>query len=256
MMTDKMTRLWATKTKDDEWWSSFVTAPLGILVNYWAVDIPAITPNRITALSFAVAVVATLCILVGGFGWFVTAAILIHLSHILDCMDGQMARYRKVSSPVGSYFDRITDQVQVTLWFGAAGYAAYAQSLSVVPVFLALIGISFYGLRGYAKYVALEIETALDPKYPAKMADVKSQESAAGFGFGFTGNVRWFLMEQPKIFAFDEGVFIFMLSVALILDQLTPMLSIFATSQVFWGIFKSWQRGTNIDANQKLTIQK
>ncbi len=71
-----------------------------------------------------------------------------------------MARYRQVSSPVGSYYDRLTDQVQVTLWFGAAGYAAYVQSLSVMPVFLALIGIAFYGLRGYAKYVALEIETA------------------------------------------------------------------------------------------------
>lgn len=123
-MKDKLTLLWATKTKEDEWWSSFVTAPLGIAANYWAVDLPAITPNRITAASFAVAIVATLCILLGGFGWFVAAAVLIHLSHVLDCMDGQMARYRKISSPVGSYYDRLTDQVQVTLWFGAAGYAA------------------------------------------------------------------------------------------------------------------------------------
>nr|WP_300982988.1 CDP-alcohol phosphatidyltransferase family protein [Roseicyclus sp.] len=71
----------------------------------------------------------------GGLGWFVAAAVLIQISHVLDCMDGQMARYRKVSSPFGSYLDRLTDQVQVTLWFGAVGYAAYAQSLSAVPVF-------------------------------------------------------------------------------------------------------------------------
>ena len=48
-MTDKLTQLWATKTKDDEWWSSFVTAPLGILANYAAVEVPWVTPNRITA---------------------------------------------------------------------------------------------------------------------------------------------------------------------------------------------------------------
>ncbi|KMK63776.1 CDP-alcohol phosphatidyltransferase family protein [Puniceibacterium sp. IMCC21224] len=255
-MTDKITRLWTTKTKEDEWWSSFVTAPLGIFANYWAVDIPAITPNRLTAASFAVAVAATLCILIGGFGWFMAAAILIHLSHILDCMDGQMARYRKVSSPVGSYFDRLTDQVQITLWFGAAGYAAYAQSLSVVPVFLALIGIAFYGLRGYVKYIALQIETALDPEYPARMVHLKRQEPVAGLGFGVVANVKWLLKEQPKILAFDEGVFIFMLSAALIFDQLTPMLWIFAASQVIWGTLKSWQRGKNIDANQKSIIQK
>jgi phosphatidylglycerophosphate synthase len=255
-MTDKMNRLWATKTKQDEWWSSFVTAPLGLAANYWAVELPWITPNRITAASFLVAVVATVCILVGGFGYFVVAAILIHLSHVLDCMDGQMARYRQVSSPVGSYYDRLTDQVQVTLWFGAAGYAAYAQTLSVVPVFLALIGIAFYGLRGYAKYITLEIETAADPSYPATMARLKPRETMEGLDFGLAANLKWFLKEQRKILAFDEGVFIFMLSAALIFDQLVPMLWIFAASQLFWGTRKSWQRGKNIDANHKLTIQK
>ena len=29
-MNEKLLRLWDTKTKDDEWWSSFVTAPLAI----------------------------------------------------------------------------------------------------------------------------------------------------------------------------------------------------------------------------------
>lgn len=255
-MTDKMARLWATKTADDEWWSSFVTAPLGIAANYWAVDVPWLTPNRITAASFLVAIIATLCILVGGMGFFIAAAILIHISHVLDCMDGQMARYRTVSSPLGSYYDRLTDQIQVTLWFGAAGYAAYAQSLSVLPVFLALIGIAFYGLRGYAKYVALEIETARNPDYPTKMAELKKREPAAGLGFGLGANFKWFLNEQHKVLAFDEGVFIFMLSAGLIFDQLAPTLWIFAASQVFWGTYKSWQRGRNIGANHMLSIQK
>lgn len=255
-MTDKLTQLWTTKTQDDEWWSSFVTAPLGIAANYWAVERSWITPNRITAASFLAAIIATFCILIGGFGAFIAAAIFIHISHILDCMDGQMARYRWVSSPVGSYYDRLTDQVQVTLWFGAAGYAAYAQTLSVVPVFLALIGIAFYGLRGYAKYVAFEIETACDPDYPSTVARLKKREPVAGLGFGLRANLNWLIHEQRKILAFDEGVFIFMLSVGLIFNQLAPMLWIFAASQVFWGSYKSWQRGVNIEANRKRSIQK
>jgi len=255
-MTDRMTRLWATKTKNDEWWSSFVTAPLGLTANYWAVEVPWITPNRITAASFLLALVATFCILVGGIGPFIAAAILIHVSHVLDCMDGQMARYRQVSSPVGSYYDRLTDQVQVTLWFGAAGYAAYIQTLSVVPVFLALIGIAFYGLRGYSKYIALQIETAGDPDYPTTMARLKRREPAAGLGFGAGANLSWFIKEQRKVLAFDEGVFIFMLSAALIFDQLVPMLWVFAASQSFWGTYKSWQRGKNIGVNHKLPIHK
>ena len=255
-MNDKMTQLWATKTRDDEWWSSFVTAPLGILANYCAVEVSWITPNRITAASFLVAVVATLAIIVGGTWWFIAAAILIHLSHVLDCMDGQMARYRQVSSPVGSYYDRITDQVQVTLWFGAAGYAAYVQTNSVTPVFLALIGIAFYGLRGYSKYIALEIETARNPAYPVAMAQRNTVEITAGPTMGLRVNLAWFGREQRKILAFDEGVFIFMLSVALVFDQLVPMLWVFATSQVFWGLYRSWRRGKSIDENRGVTLQK
>ena len=255
-MTNKLAQLWATKTPDDEWWSSFITSPLAIASNYGAVEISWITPNRITAASFVVAIVAAIGIIVGGTGWFIAAAILIHVSHVLDCMDGQMARYRRVSSPVGSYYDRLTDQVQVALWFGAAGYVAYVQTGNVTPVFLAMIGIAFYGLRGYAKYISLEIETARDPEYPAKMARLKRVETTAGVAFGLRANLKWFLKEQRKVLAFDEGVFIFMLSAALIFDQLIPMLWVFAASQVFWGVSKSWLRGQNIGKNRKITLQK
>ena len=57
-MNDRMTRLWSTKTRDDEWWSSFVTAPLAVLFNYVVVDIRWLTPNLITVASFVSAVVA------------------------------------------------------------------------------------------------------------------------------------------------------------------------------------------------------
>jgi len=57
-MNEKLTRLWASKNKDDEWWSSFVTSPLAIAVNYIAVDIKWLTPNRITLISFITAVLS------------------------------------------------------------------------------------------------------------------------------------------------------------------------------------------------------
>lgn len=255
-MSDRLARLWATKTKDDEWWSSFVTAPLAIAANYVVVDVKWMTPNRITAASFLVAVISVICILVGSTGGFIAAAVLIHLSHVLDCMDGQMARYRGVSSLTGSYYDRLTDQVQVTLWFSAIGYAAYAQTLSVVPVFLAMIGIAFYGLRGYVKYVAIEIETGRDPAYPKTMARLSQIEPKAGLGFGLRANLKWFFREHQKVFIADEGVFIFMLSAALIFDQLTPMLWVFAATQLFWGIYWALRQGQNIAADKQLPIQK
>lgn len=255
-MTGKLERLWATKTKDDEWWSSFVTSPLAIGVNYVAVDHDAITPNRITLASFLVALLSVICIGVGGTANFIAAALLIHLSHVLDCMDGQMARYREISSAAGSYYDRVTDQVQVTLWFGAVGYAAYVQSLSVEPLFLAFVGVAFYGLRGYVKYVAIEIEMGRDPAYQKKMTEAPCKPVTAGLGFGLRANIHWLLREQPKIFAFDEGTFIFMLSAALLFDALTPMLWVFAVSQFILGSYYAVQNGRGISDAVKSPIRK
>jgi phosphatidylglycerophosphate synthase len=258
-MNDKFLRLWNTKNKDDEWWSSFVTAPLAILFSYAVADIKGVTPNQITLLSFLTAVLSALFIIAGGSTNFLIAAILIHLSHVFDCMDGQIARYRKTSSASGSYFDRVTDQIQVMIWFGAVGYAASLQSSTVLPVFLSLIGVAFYSLRGYVKYVAIHVEMSRDHSYLEKIAQnvqVNKKGVVAGPGFSVLANLRWFLSEQQKILKFDEGVFIFMLSFSLVLDQLTPMLWVFAASQLFYGVFRIIQRGRNIERNEQILIEK
>ena len=258
-MNGKLKRLWETKNKDDEWWSSFVTSPLAIVFNYFVVDIKWLTPNLITLFSFITSLVSVVFIVIGGFTNFIIAAILIHLSHILDCMDGQMARYREVSSKSGCYFDKLTDQIQVTLWFGAIGYAAYIQTQNVLPVFLVFIGVAFYNLRGYNKYVTFHTEVCDDKEYLEKLSKKESGKKIkekAGLGYSFLANLRWFISEQRKIFSFDEGVFIFMLSFALIFNVIIQMLWVFAISQVFYGLYRGWRRGYNLAHGESTIIKK
>ncbi len=260
-MSEKLKDLWATKNKDDEWWSSFITSPLAIAVNYFVVDIKWLTPNLITLFSFITALASVVFIIIGGSINFIIAAVLIQVSHILDCMDGQMARYRGVSSKSGSYLDKLTDQIQVTLWFGAIGYAAYVQTQNVLPVFLAFAGVAFYSLRGYTKYVTIYTEMCEDKDYLEKRSRKvlelgKKMEGKAGLGHGFSDGLRWFIGEQRKILAFDEGVFIFMLSFALIFNTLIPILWVFAFTQVFYGLYRGWQHGCQLHLNQLIIIKK
>lgn len=254
-MNVRLKELWATKTKDDEWWSSFVTSPLAIILNYFVVDVKYLTPNKITLISFITAIIASICIVFGGVQNFIIAAILIHLSHIFDCMDGQMARYRKTSSTSGSYYDKLTDQIQVIIWFGAAGYAEYHQSGSAIPVLLAFTGVTFYSLRSYSKYVAIYLDSSQKNGPPEDKSKPK-KEDTAGIEFNAIENLRWFLSEQKKFLSFDEGVFIFMLSLSLILNMLTPMLWIFAISQALYGLLRGWQRGRQLEHNQKVNVNK
>ena len=174
----KFQRLWKTKNKDDEWWSSFVTAPIGILLNVIVVDWSILNPNRLTTLSFISALLGAAYILPFSYQNFVAAAILIQLSHVLDCMDGQMARYRGISSPAGSFYDKIADFIKIFIFFAAVSFTAFEETHNIVVVFLGFTATFFYTLRSYIKYVTLSIRAENDPEYFNNALNTKVELSA------------------------------------------------------------------------------
>ena len=62
----KLERLWATKNPDDEWWSSFVTSPIAILINWVVVDWRWLSPNLLTCFSLGTGMAAAALIVLGG----------------------------------------------------------------------------------------------------------------------------------------------------------------------------------------------
>ena len=245
----KFQRLWITKNKDDEWWSSFVTAPIGILLNMIVVDWPILNPNRLTTLSFISALLGAAYILPFSYQNFLIAAMLIQLSHVLDCMDGQMARYRGISSPAGSFYDKIADFIKIFIFFAAVSFTAFEETHNIVVVFLGFTATFFYTLRSYIKYVTLSIRVENDPKYFVNVSNTEV-ELSAGPGFSLRKNLLWFLREQRKFFRFEEGVFVFLISTALLLHALLPLLWILAISQLYYGIMKALQRGLQIQKSK------
>ena len=245
----KFQHLWKTKNKDDEWWSSFVTAPIGILLNVIVVDWSILNPNRLTALSFISALLGAACILPFSYQNFVAAAILIQLSHVLDCMDGQMARYRGISSPAGSFYDKISDFIKIFIFFATVSFTAFEESNNITVVFLGFTATFFYTLSSYIKYVTLSIRVENDPKYFVNVSNTEV-ELSAGPSFSLRKNSLWFLREQRKFFRFEEGVFVFLISAALLLQALLPLLWILAISQLYYGLMKALQRGLQIQKSK------
>jgi len=76
-----------------------------------------------------------------------------------------------------------------------------------------------------------------DRKHPTAMVQRKPMMTTTGIML--RANLTWFKREQSKIRAFDDGVFIFVPSAALVFDQLIPVLWVFAVSQVFCGRCRS-----------------
>ena len=67
----------------------------------------AVTPNQLTYLMVLTGVAAGAVLLVPGLAGALLGALLIQLYLLLDCVDGEVARWRKQTSVTGVYLDRI-----------------------------------------------------------------------------------------------------------------------------------------------------
>lgn len=70
-----------------------------------------ISANGVTWLMILAGVLAAVSLSLGGIAGAVGALLLVQVQLLLDCCDGEVARWRGTSSPVGVYLDRIAHHV-------------------------------------------------------------------------------------------------------------------------------------------------
>lgn len=106
----------AIKQKDG-WWASIFSGPLANRFLEPICDVAWITPNVITISSLVIGVIAAWCFACGDHFHLIIGAVLVQLSFTVDCMDGQLARYRQQFSKLGAWLDRISDRVKDFAYF-------------------------------------------------------------------------------------------------------------------------------------------
>ena len=97
-----------------------------------------ITPNGVTWLMIAAGVAAAAVLTLPGVLPAVAAFLLIQLQILLDCSDGELARWRDVRSTAGIYLDRVGHWVTETLLPIALGIRADEPELGLVVAVLVL----------------------------------------------------------------------------------------------------------------------
>ncbi|MBU6197515.1 MAG: CDP-alcohol phosphatidyltransferase family protein [Cyanobacteria bacterium REEB446] len=115
-MVDEI-KLKAAIKKIDGWWASIFSSPVANYLLRYIADINWISPNHITLFALFLGVLASVCFVVASPLSMILGALLVQLSFIVDCMDGQLARYRQQFSVLGAWLDRIADRVKDFLYF-------------------------------------------------------------------------------------------------------------------------------------------
>ena len=130
-----------TRKPKDILWNRFVARPLAavLLVPLRATSV---TPNQITLLTLIVfAGGATLMALGAGWRSLLIAVGIIELSYVLDCVDGQLARLKGTSSPVGAHLDFLMDELKAFLLIAAVGVRLWLASGESRWLLEALLGL-------------------------------------------------------------------------------------------------------------------
>jgi Family of unknown function (DUF5941)/CDP-alcohol phosphatidyltransferase len=116
---------------DDGAWATLVIRRLSRRLTPLALR-RGLTPNQITVISFVVGLAAAGCFAAGdraaGVGGLV-GALLLQLSLVVDCVDGEVARFTRTFTPLGAWLDASTDRVKefacyAGLAVGAGGRAS------------------------------------------------------------------------------------------------------------------------------------
>jgi phosphatidylglycerophosphate synthase len=108
-----------TVKRRDAWWTVLIVDPLAAPLVRLLARVRAVTPNRVTVASVAIA-------LLSAAAWVrghpVAAALLFQGAFLLDCIDGKLAGLRDQQSRYGAWVDSVADAVRMTACYGGLAW--------------------------------------------------------------------------------------------------------------------------------------
>ncbi|MFD6607559.1 DUF5941 domain-containing protein [Micromonospora chalcea] len=107
----------------DDFFTTFFVSTWSVYVTKAAARI-GIGPTGVTMVSVAFAVAAAVLFGAGGRPALVAGAVLLYLGFVLDCVDGQLARYTRHFSAWGGWLDTMADRFKEYVVYAGLGFGA------------------------------------------------------------------------------------------------------------------------------------
>ena len=129
--------------------------PLASLILYFIKD-SRITPNQVTIMSLIVGLIGTAThIFWLTYPGLILGGALFMIAHMLDALDGQLARARKAGSVIGMYFDFFIDELKAYFVYMAIGFRLYQQMQNGVEIKILQPIVEFWGSNEIILYIAV-----------------------------------------------------------------------------------------------------
>ncbi|MEJ0073715.1 MAG: CDP-alcohol phosphatidyltransferase family protein [Candidatus Saccharibacteria bacterium] len=206
-----------------------------------------LTPNQVTLTSFVLYALAAALLMVGK-SWALAIVLLLPVSYILDCLDGQLARYTGRTSPIGDYLDKTLDVLKIGLINVAMGVAAYR--LTGKDYYLILGFISCFGFlfRYYIKLETMFGAINRDKDY-LRASRARRHELYATFDAAkrapmtIRQRMNWLYVRHHAVLALDEAEHVTFGALAALFWRPDLWCWAFAVGQLSLALFRLVERG-------------
>ncbi|MFD4602448.1 DUF5941 domain-containing protein [Streptomyces sp. NPDC058464] len=120
---DEAVRLKSAVKSRDGFFTTFFISPYSRYIARWCAR-RGLTPNQVTTASLLTALIAASCAATGTRIGFVAAGVLLIASFVLDCTDGQLARYSLQYSTLGAWLDATFDRAKEYAYYAGLALGA------------------------------------------------------------------------------------------------------------------------------------
>ncbi|MET8772053.1 DUF5941 domain-containing protein [Streptomyces sp. NPDC004658] len=120
---EEAVRLKSAVKSRDGFFTTFFISPYSRYIARWCAR-RGLTPNQVTTASLLTALIAAGCAATGTRGGFIAAGVLLIASFVLDCTDGQLARYALKYSTLGAWLDATFDRAKEYAYYAGLALGA------------------------------------------------------------------------------------------------------------------------------------
>lgn len=120
---DEAVRLRSAVKAHDGFFTTFFISPYSRYIARWCAR-RGLTPNQVTTASLLTALIAAGSAATGTRGGYIAAGVLLLFSFVLDCTDGQLARYSLQYSTMGAWLDATFDRAKEYAYYAGLALGA------------------------------------------------------------------------------------------------------------------------------------
>lgn len=250
-------RLKMANRANDGFFSVFFLRKFSKILTWVAVKVGA-TPNQVTLLSFAIGLYSAYSFSRGTFLSILLGAFLLQLSIIVDCVDGELARYTRKFSKLGAWLDAVTDRVKEYLVFLGLAYGASLEGRELwIPAMAMMVIQTFRHLSDYNFAQSVKIRAA--EKFITPIDFMAEFDGIVPTEREPKGRIRYWL---GKMIQFPIGERWLVISVSAVIGgaaftfTIMPILAFISAVFVFRGRFRRTREMEKTPLNSSLIVNQ